>query len=135
MVAHLKKAGSNVAIEHATVRRPWGSYTVLIEGTGFKVKRIEVKPGASLSLQLHHRRSEHWVVIAGIALVTRGEETVDLHPNQSTYIPVGVRHRLANRGSMPLEIIEVQCGSYVGEDDIERFSDVYGRVKADLQVR
>jgi mannose-1-phosphate guanylyltransferase / mannose-6-phosphate isomerase len=134
VVAHLKKAGSNVAIEHATVRRPWGSYTVLIEGTGFKVKRIEVKPGASLSLQLHHKRSEHWVVISGIAHVTRGEEAVDLGPNQSTYIPVGVKHRLANRGTEPLEIVEVQCGSYVGEDDIERFSDVYGRVKGEVKA-
>jgi mannose-1-phosphate guanylyltransferase len=134
VVAHLKRAGSAVAIEHATVHRPWGSYTVLIEGAGFKVKRIEVKPGASLSLQLHHRRSEHWVVISGMAHVTRGEETVDLGPNQSTYIPVGVKHRLANRGAAPLEIVEVQCGSYVGEDDIERFSDVYGRVKGEVQA-
>jgi len=134
VVAHLKKAGSNVASEHATVHRPWGSYTVLIEGARFKVKRIEVKPGASLSLQLHHKRSEHWVVISGTAHVTRGEETVDLGPNQSTYIPVGVKHRLANRGPSPLEIVEVQCGSYVGEDDIERFSDVYGRVKGEVKA-
>jgi mannose-1-phosphate guanylyltransferase/mannose-6-phosphate isomerase len=134
VVAHLKRAGSMVAIEHATVHRPWGSYTVLIEGAGFKVKRIEVKAGASLSLQLHHKRSEHWVVISGTAHVTRGEETVDLGPNQSTYIPVGVKHRLANRGTAPLEIVEVQCGSYVGEDDIERFSDVYGRVKGEVKA-
>ncbi|HEX4583523.1 MAG TPA: mannose-1-phosphate guanylyltransferase/mannose-6-phosphate isomerase [Burkholderiaceae bacterium] len=134
VVAHLKKAGSAMAIEHTTVHRPWGSYTVLIEGAGFKVKRIEVKAGASLSLQLHHRRSEHWVVISGTAHVTRGEETVDLGPNQSTYIPVGVKHRLANRAAAPLEIVEVQCGSYVGEDDIERFSDVYGRVKGEVQA-
>jgi mannose-1-phosphate guanylyltransferase/mannose-6-phosphate isomerase len=132
VVAHLKKTGSSVAVEHATVHRPWGSYTVLTEGDGFKVKRIVVKPGASLSLQLHHKRSEHWVVISGIARVTRGEETSDLGPNQSTYIPVGVKHRLANRGSAPLEIVEVQCGRYVGEDDIERFSDVYGRVKGEV---
>ena len=128
VVAHLKKTGSPVAVEHATAHRPWGTYTVLIEGNGFKVKRIEVKPGAALSLQLHHKRSEHWVVISGTAHVTRGGETVDLGPNQSTYIPIGVKHRLANRGQLPLEIVEVQCGSYVGEDDIERFSDVYGRV-------
>jgi mannose-1-phosphate guanylyltransferase/mannose-6-phosphate isomerase len=134
VVAHLKKAGSPVAIEHATVHRPWGSYTVLTEGDGFKVKRIEVKPGASLSLQLHHKRSEHWVVISGTAHVTRGEETVELGANQSTYIPVGVKHRLANRGAAPLEIVEVQCGGYVGEDDIERFSDIYGRVKGEVQV-
>ncbi|MBV8210713.1 MAG: mannose-1-phosphate guanylyltransferase/mannose-6-phosphate isomerase [Burkholderiaceae bacterium] len=128
VVAHLKKSGAAVAVEHATVHRPWGTYTVLTEGNGFKVKRIHVKPGASLSLQLHHRRSEHWVVISGTAHVTRGEESVDLGPNQSTYIPVGVKHRLANRTSLPLEIVEVQCGDYLGEDDIERFSDVYGRV-------
>jgi mannose-1-phosphate guanylyltransferase len=134
IVAHLKKTGASVALEHATVARPWGSYTVLTEGEGFKVKRIEVKPGASLSLQLHHKRSEHWVVVSGIAHVTRGEETVELGPNQSTYIPVGVKHRLANRGSSPLEIVEVQCGSYVGEDDIERFSDVYGRVKGEVRA-
>ena len=130
VVEHLKKTGSTVAVEHATVHRPWGSYTVLAEGNGFKVKRIHVRPGASLSLQLHHKRSEHWVVISGTAHVTRGEESVDLAPNQSTYIPVGVKHRLANHGTQPLEIVEVQCGTYVGEDDIERFSDVYGRVPA-----
>ena len=134
VVAHLKNAGSAVAVEHSTVQRPWGCYTVLSEGEGFKVKRIEVKPGASLSLQLHHKRSEHWVVISGVAQVTRGEETVELRPNQSTYIPVGVKHRLANRGAIPLEIVEVQCGSYVGEDDIERFSDVYGRVKGQVRA-
>jgi mannose-1-phosphate guanylyltransferase / mannose-6-phosphate isomerase len=134
VVARLKKEGSPVAVEHATVHRPWGSYTVLTEGDGFKVKRIVVKPGASLSLQLHHKRSEHWVVISGIAHVTRGEETADLGPNQSTYIPVGVKHRLANRGAHLLEIVEVQCGSYVGEDDIERFSDVYGRVKGEVRA-
>ena len=134
VVAHLKKAGSAVAIEHATVHRPWGTYTVLTEGGGFKVKRIVVKAGASLSLQLHHKRSEHWVVISGSAHVTRGEETVELGPNQSTYIPVGVKHRLANRGTAPLEIVEVQCGSYVGEDDIERFSDVYGRVAGETRT-
>jgi mannose-1-phosphate guanylyltransferase len=134
IVARLKKEGSQVVVEHATVHRPWGSYTVLIEGTGFKVKRIVVKPGASLSLQLHHQRSEHWVVISGVAQVTRGEEASELAPNQSTYIPVGVKHRLANRGTQALEIVEVQCGSYVGEDDIERFSDVYGRVKGEVRA-
>jgi mannose-1-phosphate guanylyltransferase/mannose-6-phosphate isomerase len=134
VVAHLKKAGSSVAIEHATVHRPWGTYTVLAEGAGFKAKRIQVKPGASLSLQLHHKRSEHWVVISGVAHVTRGEETVDLRPNQSTYIPVGVKHRLANLGPQPLEIVEVQCGSYLGEDDIERFTDLYGRVKGEANA-
>ncbi len=133
VVAHLKKSGTTLAVDHATVSRPWGSFTVLTEGDGFKVKRILVKPGASLSLQLHHKRSEHWVVISGTAHVTRGEEVVDLRPNQSTYIPVGVKHRLANLGIEPLEIVEVQCGSYVGEDDIERFSDVYGRAKSEAR--
>jgi len=134
VVAHLKRSGSSVAIDHATMHRPWGSYTVLIEGDGFKVKRIVVKSGASLSLQLHHKRSEHWVVISGVAQVTRGDEAFELGPNQSTYIPVGMKHRLANRGQSPLEIVEVQCGSYVGEDDIERFSDVYGRVKGEARA-
>jgi mannose-1-phosphate guanylyltransferase / mannose-6-phosphate isomerase len=129
VVAHLKRSGTTLAVDHATVQRPWGSFTVLTEGDGFKVKRIEVRPGASLSLQMHRKRSEHWVVISGAAQVTRGEETVELRPNQSTYIPVGVKHRLANDGKVPLQIVEVQCGSYVGEDDIERFSDIYGRVK------
>jgi mannose-1-phosphate guanylyltransferase len=127
VVAHLKQQGTALAVDHATVQRPWGSFTVLSEGVGFKVKRIEVKPGASLSLQMHRKRSEHWVVITGTASVTRGEETSELRANQSTYIPVGVKHRLANPGSEPLQIVEVQCGSYVGEDDIERFSDIYGR--------
>jgi len=128
VVAHLKQTGGSLAVDHATTHRPWGTYAVLIEGEGFKVKRIEVKPGGSLSLQVHRKRSEHWVVIAGMAQVTRGEETTSLGLNMSTYIPVGVRHRLANQGDSPLVIIEVQCGSYVGEDDIERFSDVYGRI-------
>ena len=113
---------------HRTVARPWGTYTVLQEGGGFKIKRIEVRPGAALSLQLHHRRSEHWVVVAGRARVTRGSETFDLEPNQSTYIPVETRHRLENPGSEPLQMIEVQCGDYVGEDDIVRFDDRYGRI-------
>jgi mannose-1-phosphate guanylyltransferase/mannose-6-phosphate isomerase len=129
VVARLKQTGTTLAVDHVTTHRPWGTYAVLIEGDGFKVKRIEVKPGGSLSLQVHRKRSEHWVVIAGMAQVTRGEETTSLGLNQSTYIPVGVRHRLANHGDSPLVIIEVQCGSYVGEDDIERFSDAYGRTK------
>lgn len=128
VVAHLKKSGTALAVDHVITHRPWGTYEVLIEGEGFKVKRIEVKPGASLSLQMHRKRSEHWVVIGGEAQITRGEETTPLWQNQSTYIPVGVKHRLANKGERPLVIIEVQCGSYVGEDDIERFSDVYGRI-------
>jgi mannose-6-phosphate isomerase-like protein (cupin superfamily) len=107
-----------------------GRYTVLQESPGFKIKRIEVKPGAALSLQLHHRRSEHWVVVAGIAEVTRGEDTFAVNANGSTYIPVETKHRLANPGSEPLVMIEVQCGDYLGEDDIVRFDDKYGRVPA-----
>ena len=107
--------------------RPWGSYTVLEEGRGFKIKRIEVRPGAALSLQLHHRRSEHWVVVQGIACVTRGDDVFDIGVNESTFIPVETRHRLENRGENVLAIIEVQCGDYLGEDDIVRFDDQYGR--------
>ena len=103
---------------------------MLEEAPGFKIKRIEVRSGASLSLQLHHRRSEHWVVVRGIAHVTNGDRSFDVHPNESTYIPVETRHRLENRGAEPLVIIEVQCGDYLGEDDIVRFEDKYGRTPA-----
>ncbi len=112
---------------HMTVRRPWGSYTVLEEHEGFKMKRITVNPGAKLSLQRHQHRSEHWVVVSGTATVTRGEETEIITRNQSTYIPVGARHRMENRGKLPLQIIEVQVGEYLEEDDIERYDDDYGR--------
>jgi mannose-1-phosphate guanylyltransferase / mannose-6-phosphate isomerase len=112
---------------HRTVRRPWGAYTVLEEGPGYKIKRIVVKPEASLSLQMHRRRSEHWVVISGDAQVVNGEQQLLIHPNQSTFIPAGNKHRLANPGTTDLVIIEVQAGSYLGEDDIVRFDDVYGR--------
>jgi len=114
---------------HCTVNRPWGSYTVLEEHPGFKMKRITVNPGASLSLQRHQHRSEHWVVVTGTATVTRNEEIETVSKNQSTYIPIGMRHRLENRGKIPLEIIEVQVGEYLEEDDIERFDDTYGRSK------
>jgi mannose-1-phosphate guanylyltransferase/mannose-6-phosphate isomerase len=97
------------------------------EGDRFKVKRIQVKPGASLSLQMHHHRAEHWIVVKGIAEITNGDQVIMLKENQSTYIPQGQTHRLANRGTEPLEIIEVQSGSYLGEDDIVRFEDTYGR--------
>jgi len=110
-----------------TVYRPWGSYTLLEEQPGFKVKKIVVKPGRRLSLQKHHHRSEHWVVVKGIAEVTRGDETFILRPNESTYIPMGVVHRLANPGKLDLEVIEVQVGEYLGEDDIVRIEDDYGR--------
>ena len=96
---------------------------------GFQVKRIIVDPGQKLSLQLHHHRSEHWIIVKGTAHITRGEEEIVLETNQSTYIPVGVKHRLENRDTEPLYFIEVQCGDYLGEDDIVRFEDVYGRVK------
>jgi mannose-1-phosphate guanylyltransferase/mannose-6-phosphate isomerase len=112
---------------HQTVHRPWGSYTVLGEGEGFKIKRIEVKPGASLSLQMHHHRSEHWVVVTGQARVVNDDREFLLEINQSTYIEKQHRHRLANPTDTPLVIIEVQCGAYLGEDDIVRFDDVYGR--------
>ena len=112
---------------HRTVARPWGTYTVLEEGTGFKIKRIVVKPGHSLSLQMHHHRSEHWVVVSGTAQVTNGECTILLRTNESTYIPAGNKHRLENPGQLDLVIIEVQSGEYLGEDDIVRFQDVYGR--------
>jgi mannose-1-phosphate guanylyltransferase len=126
----LKAQGDEAHKLHRTVHRPWGTYTVLEEGPGFKIKRIEVRPGAALSLQLHHRRTEHWVVVRGVARVTNGEDEFDVHPNQSTYIPVATRHRLENRGAEPLVIIEVQCGDYLGEDDIVRFDDRYGRAPA-----
>lgn len=129
LVATLQKQAREEAENHLRVYRPWGWYESIARGEHMQVKRIQVKPGASLSLQLHHRRSEHWVVVHGEAEVTRGEEVFALHEDQSTYIPVNTKHRLRNPGSTPLEIIEVQSGSYVGEDDIVRFEDNYGRVK------
>jgi mannose-1-phosphate guanylyltransferase / mannose-6-phosphate isomerase len=112
---------------HRKVHRPWGWYDSIDEGGRFKVKRIQVKPGASLSLQKHHHRAEHWIVVTGTAEITNGDKVLTLTENQSTYIPLGEVHRLANPGSIPLEIIEVQSGSYLGEDDIVRFEDTYGR--------
>lgn len=111
----------------ATELRPWGSFTVLEEGRGYKIKRIEVKPGHRLSLQMHHHRSEHWIVIAGIAKVIRGDEELMLSPNESTYVPRFTSHRLANPGKVPLVLIEVQNGEYLGEDDIVRYDDDYAR--------
>lgn len=111
----------------ATELRPWGSFTILEEGQGYKIKRIEVKPGHRLSLQMHHHRSEHWIVIAGIAKVVRGEEDLMLSANESTYVPRFTRHRLENPGMVPLVLIEVQNGEYLGEDDIVRFDDDYAR--------
>ena len=107
--------------------RPWGVYEVLIESDGYKVKRLTVVPGGRLSLQSHEHRAEHWVVVSGQAEIIRGEEQLTLGPDESTYMPIGMKHRLANRSERPLEVIEVQSGSYLGEDDIVRFDDVYGR--------
>ncbi len=127
IVAQLKTAGRSEATSHRKVYRPWGSYDSIDTGERFQVKRITVKPGASLSLQMHHHRAEHWVVVSGTGRITRGDEVLMLSENQSTYIPLGVTHRLENPGRLPLELIEVQSGSYLGEDDIVRFDDVYGR--------
>jgi mannose-1-phosphate guanylyltransferase/mannose-6-phosphate isomerase len=131
---HVKKIVSELATlkrsEHflpRKVHRPWGWYDSIDEGSRFKVKRIQVKPGASLSLQRHQQRAEHWVVVTGTAEVICGDKTITLTENQSTYIPLGEVHRLSNPGAIPLEIIEVQSGDYLGEDDIERFDDTYGR--------
>ncbi len=126
----LQHQGATEHIYHAKVNRPWGSYTVLEEDQdGFKIKRIEVVPGARLSLQSHRQRSEHWVVVSGTATVTKGDEVITVQKNQSTYIPIGTKHRLENRGSEPLHIVEIQVGDYLGEDDIQRFEDHYGRCR------
>ncbi len=127
IVKQLEQAGREEKNLHRKVSRPWGWYDSVEEGERFKVKRIFVKPGASLSLQMHHHRAEHWIVVKGVAEVTNGDRVITLHENQSTYIPQGQTHRLANPSTEPLEIIEVQSGSYLGEDDIVRFEDTYGR--------
>ena len=114
---------------HREVYRPWGVYDSIDQGPRYQVKRITVKPGAKLSVQMHHHRAEHWVVVSGTAKVTNGEETALVTENESTYIPIGTRHRLENPGIVTLVMIEVQCGDYLGEDDIVRFDDVYGRNK------
>ncbi len=128
IVARLKSDSRSQAVHHRQVYRPWGSYTSVDNGERFQVKRIVVKPGAALSLQMHHHRAEHWIVVNGTARVTCDEDIMVLTENQSTYIPLGSKHRLENIGEHPLELIEVQSGSYLGEDDIVRFDDVYGRV-------
>jgi len=127
VVAQLKADGRSEASWHRKVYRPWGAYDSIDNGERFQVKRITVKPGGTLSLQMHHHRAEHWIVVSGTAEVTRGDEVILLSENQSTYIPLGVTHRLRNPGKLPLELIEVQSGSYLGEDDIVRFEDTYGR--------
>jgi mannose-1-phosphate guanylyltransferase/mannose-6-phosphate isomerase len=127
LVLQLQQGNRSELDLHRKVHRPWGWYDSIDEGERFKVKRIQVKPGASLSLQKHHHRAEHWVVVKGTAQITNGDKVLTLTENQSTYIPLGEVHRLANPGSIPLEIIEVQSGSYLGEDDIVRYEDTYGR--------
>ncbi len=127
LYARLKAAGHETHRLHRTVHRPWGTYTVLEEGLHFKIKRIVVNPNASLSLQMHHHRSEHWIVVSGMARVVNGQQELFVQTNESTYIPAGHKHRLANPGMLPLVMIEVQSGEYLGEDDIVRFDDVYGR--------
>ena len=127
LVDELKASQRDEYVSHREVFRPWGSYESVEQGDRYQVKRIRVKPGERLSLQMHHHRAEHWIVVRGTAEVTRGEDTFMLAENESTYLPLGVTHRLANPGRMPLELIEVQVGAYLGEDDIVRFQDEYGR--------
>ena len=127
VVDELKKRKSEEHLIHRTTHRPWGSYTILEESANYKIKRLVINPGTKLSLQLHHHRSEHWVVVAGTARVTNNDREYDVHPNESTYIPISTKHRLENRGRIPLQIIEVQNGEYLGEDDIVRFDDDYNR--------
>ena len=131
IVERLELDGRDESRLHRKVYRPWGSYDVVHGGPGFKIKHITVNPGARLSLQMHHHRAEHWIVVRGTARVTRGDETFTVAENQSTYIPRRVRHRLENPGTSPLDLIEVQSGTYLGEDDIVRFEDAYGRVRRD----
>ena len=128
IVSKIKTAGRDEHEIHREVARPWGKYDSIGNGERFQVKRITVNPGSSLSLQMHHHRAEHWVVVSGTAIVQRDDEEIMLAENESVYIPIGVKHRLTNPGLLPLEIIEVQSGSYLGEDDIVRFDDSYGRV-------
>jgi mannose-1-phosphate guanylyltransferase/mannose-6-phosphate isomerase len=127
IVERLKAAGRSESATHLKVFRPWGYYETVDVGDRHQVKHISVLPGRALSLQMHHKRAEHWVVVRGVARVTRGDDVFELHENQSTYIPLGMRHRLENPGQNPLHLIEVQSGSYLGEDDIVRFDDNYGR--------
>jgi mannose-1-phosphate guanylyltransferase/mannose-6-phosphate isomerase len=127
IVEALKQNGREEYLLHKTVERPWGNYTVLEKGEGYKIKRVVLKPGAKLSLQLHKKRSEHWIVVTGTARVTREDDKYLVHTNESTYIPINIKHRLENPGEIPLQVIEVQNGEYLEEDDIERFDDDYGR--------
>jgi mannose-6-phosphate isomerase-like protein (cupin superfamily) len=129
LVEILKSQSRKQATEHQKMYRPWGSYETLVLGDRFQVKQIVVNPGASLSLQMHHHRAEHWVVVSGIAEVQLDNEIQILTEDQSVYIPIGAKHRLTNPGKLPITLIEVQSGSYLGEDDIVRLDDVYGRVQ------
>jgi mannose-1-phosphate guanylyltransferase/mannose-6-phosphate isomerase len=129
IVQQLKLTNHSAHLLHRTVHRPWGTYTMLEEGPGYKIKRIVVKAGASLSMQMHHHRSEHWVVINGTARVVNGDQQLVIRPNESTFIPMGHKHRLSNPGKEDVVIIEVQAGAYLGEDDIVRFDDIYGRAE------
>ena len=131
LVEQLKAQNRREAVEHRRIYRPWGYYQGVDNGTRYQVKRIVVKPGARLSLQKHFHRAEHWVVVKGTAAVTVGEDVRTVHENESVYIPIGSVHRLANPGKIPLELIEVQVGSYLGEDDIVRIEDAYGRLRTD----
>jgi mannose-1-phosphate guanylyltransferase/mannose-6-phosphate isomerase len=128
VVDALKAADRPEAIAHKLVHRPWGTYETVDCGPGYQVKQIVVNPGGRLSLQMHHKRAEHWIVVEGEGQVTCDDKVFTLKANQSTFIPLGAKHRLENFGTGPLKLIEVQCGSYLGEDDIVRFDDVYGRV-------
>jgi mannose-1-phosphate guanylyltransferase/mannose-6-phosphate isomerase len=127
LVERLRRSGRAEHVAHTVVYRPWGSYEITDHGPRFRVKRLVVNPGHKLSLQMHHHRAEHWVVVQGTAKVERKGETLLLGENESTYIPVGTSHRLENPGRIPLHLVEVQTGTYLGEDDIVRFEDAYGR--------
>ncbi len=135
IVDELVRRQGSEHVTHLTVRRPWGSYTVLGEAPGYKIKRIEVNPGGRLSLQSHAHRSEHWVVLSGVATVTRDQERFEVRPNESTFVPLGARHRLENLGGEPVQIIEVQVGERVVEEDITRYDDVYGREPSTSQTQ
>ncbi|MDA9600609.1 cupin domain-containing protein [Nitrosomonadales bacterium] len=132
LVAQVKAHNAELTETHLTVHRPWGTYTVLEEGINFKIKRIVVNPGAKLSMQMHNHRSEHWVVVSGVATITNNEIEFTLQENQSTYIPKTQKHRLENRSEKPLAIIEVQCGDYVGEEDIVRLDKGWSSVRLPL---
>jgi len=127
LVAELKTQGHAEATTHARVYRPWGFYQCIDAGDSFQAKRLTINPGGILSLQKHQHRAEHWVVVDGTAHITRGEESFELHKNESIFVPQGTVHRLENKGDDPLLLIEVQSGDYLGEDDIERLEDIYGR--------